>query len=291
MLDSTTRLLTAALLAGLVLANAAVYAAAIPTIRTTYDDGATVTEVTGIVVQDLSHMGYHHGRFHIQDAVGGDYSGIVVLDAGGTEGTLVTSVHVGDQVTLTNVTFGQRDTFGNDTLHFTPGTSGFTFTQGASLPDFTIVSASDIWDGYTAAQGAPYQSMRLMVEDVTISRMDLGPQGDNYELMDGNGDVFWAADYTNRDKWLNQGGWSEPYHDYSSPDPPYGGVDQHYMHISGILEAKRGGESPDEYDFYQLLTWDSNSFLIPEPSSMMLLLWGVALLVCGRWRRARRTTG
>lgn len=303
LIDTTRGAWFAALGVGLLFAGSATQAETISNVRQNYGDGELVDEITGVVVQDLVHMDYHMGRIHIQDAAGGLYSGIAVVDQEGSSGTFVRSLAFGDEVTLRDVTFGDRGTFGNDVLYFTPGMSSFVINGGAALPGFTDVGAADIFGGPSAGVGEEYQSMRLRVNDVEITEMyPLGRKDDNYALVDGNGDTFWAADYTNKDKQYSGIYWDTMYHHTSCPDNPeasrwdwdynpisddgYGGVGQQYAYLSGILEASQG----DPYDYYQLLTWDNGSFgfesSVPEPASATLLLAAVGLLALGR-RRGR----
>jgi len=271
----------------------------ISTVRQAYSDGQVVDEITGVVVQDLIHMDRHMGRIHIQGASGGLYSGIAVVDQEGSSGKLVRSVQLGDEVTLYNVVFNDRAVFGNDVLYFQPGTSTFSITPDVVLPDFTDVSATDIFGGQSAAVGDAYQSMRLRVNDVEITQMHpLGRKEDNYALVDGKRDEFWAADYTNKDKQYESIYWDTMYHHFSCPDTPgssrwdwnynpisddgFGGVGQQYTYLSGILEASQG----ESYDYYQLLTWDNGSFEpVPEPATAPLALVGVGLLAFARRRR------
>ena len=80
-----------------------------------------------------------------------------------------------------------------------------------------------------------------------------------------NGD-YWAADYMNMDA----GG---PYH-------PYVTVGADFESISGIIEHK----TSSGWDYYQMLTTGTSDFVVPEPTMIVLLAAGAAMLR----RRSRR---
>ena len=311
MLTNKRGMMTAVLITSTWLAGADAQGASIHDVRTdsgTYPDGTIIDEVTGVVVLDMDHMNYHMGRFHLQDANGGLYSGIAVVDNGGSSGDLVRAVKVGDRVTLHNALFGDRAAFGNDVLYYDAISFGSSFDAPVpgTLPDYTVVAAADVPGGPLSGSGAEqYQSMRLLVEDVTITGMGLGKAGDDYSLIDAGGDTLWAADYVNEDKQYSGIWWNTTYHHYVSPDDPsdphydpnnpinddgYGGIGQEFLSISGVLESYRNDPVNPTYDYYQLLTLDDASFglvPVPEPSTMVLFLLGIALIGVRRGSRGR----
>jgi hypothetical protein len=125
------------------------------------------------------------------------------------------------------------------------------------LPPVAMVSVSDIpaplydpgddaW--YVENHDAErYESMRLLVRDITVTEMDLGKAVDNYNLEDADGADCWASDYLNEEV--------EPsdYHRFVS-------VGQHFCGISGIFEQYTNYSTG--WDYYQLLTLTSADLAI-----------------------------
>lgn len=300
MTRSVKPFITAALLVGLCCVTTTAPAESIATIRQTFADGANVTEVTGIVVLDMDHMNYHMGRLHLQDIDGGLYSGITLVDLAGAEGAMVQSLQVGDQVTLHNVQFADRGWVGNDVLYYDSTTASFEMSRLGILPAVTVIAATDIPVGPISGTGDAYQSMRLQIDHVMITDMGLGKADDCYVLTDRDGNSIWAADYANPDKEYDGIWWSTKYHHFTSPDNPadpffdaanpinndgYGGVGQAFESVSGILEWYRNDPIDAAQDYCQLITTGSDCFQIPEPTTMTLLLIGMAIVGLRSYRR------
>ncbi len=180
---------------------------------------------------------------------------------GGLE--LFDSVDVGDWVSLVNVEV--EEAYGNTLLHYKSGNqAGYDrLSTGNPLPTSRLVAPDEIaapvegppGEWYVADRSAErYEAMRLKILDVTVTDVDLGNFRDNYNLRGQAGDV-WAGDYMNVDC-------IDVYH-------PYITVGAHFESVSGILEQYlRVGE----YDYYQLLTTETSDLVIPEPTSLMILL-------------------
>jgi hypothetical protein len=84
-----------------------------------------------------------------------------------------------------------------------------------------------------------YESMRLVVRDVTVTAWDLGKAVDNYNLHATTGEDCWATDYMNQDV----GPWG--YH-------PFVAIGQHFCAVGGVLEQYT--YLPNGWDYYQLVT-------------------------------------
>jgi hypothetical protein len=183
------------------------------------------------------------------------WGGIQVKDWTGTD--LFDNVAVGDWVALNNVlveeyrgtTFLQWDTLYE---------SQYTIvSEGNPLPPYLEVSVSEIPapvyhpedDGWYVENhdAEPYESMRLIVRDVTVTAMDLGKAVDNYNLQSAEGDDCWATDYMNEDI----GPWG--YH-------PFVGIGQHFCAVRGVLEQYT--RIVNGWDYYQLVTMTSADLAI-----------------------------
>ena len=189
-----------------------------------------------------------------QDGWGGiqvkDYNNIGAFDG----------VAVGDWVKLTNMeveeyrgtTFLEWYTTNDPTLTIT--------SSGNPLPPPIMVSVSDIpapvYDPVDQTwfvenhDAELYESMRLIVRDVTVTDMNLGKAEDNYVLENPQGESCWASDYLNADKpaW-------EDYHDFVD-------VGVHFCAFAGLFEQYT--KLSEDWDYYQLLS-----------------LSGVDLAICG----------
>lgn len=174
---------------------------------------------------------------------------------------LFNAVAVGDRVSLTNVEV--EESYGNTLLHFKTGyAAGRSIeSSGNALPPHKLLTPAEIAapiqgppdEWYVADHSAErYEAMRLKVEDVTVTAVDLGAKRDNYNLQGPGGDC-WAADYMNADR-------VDLYH-------PYVSVGTHFDSVRGILEQY----TRDEFDCYQLLTTQTADF-VPEPASLAVLL-------------------
>ena len=193
------------------------------------------------------------------------WRGIQVKDW--TYGDLYDNVNIGDEVSLTNVAVEEYR--GTTFLRWdTDNGAGFSIDGHVDLlPPALMLSVSDIpaplrdlndpndpnddtW--YVENHDAElYESMRILVRDVTVTEKNLGKARDNYNLQNPQEEDCWAADYMNEEV--------EPtdYHRFVS-------VGQHFCHVSGVLEQYTGF---DEYgvmiwDYYQLLTLTSADLAI-----------------------------
>ena len=166
---------------------------------------------------------------------------------------LYDAVEIGDWVSLTNVLV--EEYVGVTFLQYQSSHNpGFTTSTGYTLPDPLIVSVEDIpapvhdvqLDTWFVEDHAaePYESLRLIVRDVTIGDMNLGKALDNYVLEGAGGDRCWAADYMNIDKpaWLK-------YHGFASPQ-------EHFCAVAGLFEQYTRRD--DGWDYYQLVTLESS---------------------------------
>lgn len=121
-------------------------------------------------------------------------------------------------------------------------------SQGNPLPPSVIVSAAaipapiehpgDEW--YVEDHLAePYESMRLVIRDVTVTAKDYGKAQDNYNLQTPGGDNVWAADYMNEDVE------ADGYH-------PFVEIGQHFCAVAGAFEQYTYLDNG--WDYYQLIT-------------------------------------
>ena len=191
-----------------------------------------------------------------------------------TNTDLFNGVDLGDWVRLTHVTVEEYR--GNTLLRYeTANNSGYTIiSSGNPLPPPRLVSLDEIaapiegppGDWYVADHSAErYEAMRLAVENVTVTALDLGKASDNYSFH-GSADA-WASDY------MNEGAVGD-YH-------PLVTVGQHFDRVTGILEQYT--KLSYGWDYYQLLTTTSDdlvvdSGVVPEPASVAVVLAGLALL-------------
>ena len=159
---------------------------------------------------------------------------------------LYDGVQAGDWVALTNVRVEEH--VGVTFLQYEPWEyAGYTRTPGYALPAPKIVSVSEMpapleypgdeWH-VENHDAECYESMRLIIRDVTVEAMNLGKALDNYELQNSAGESCWAADYMNEDKLL----W-EKYH-------PFVSMGQHFCAVTGLFEQYTSGR----FDYYQLIT-------------------------------------
>ena len=209
--------------------------------------GQVVNCAGGVAVANLDRS---VPRLFLQDPANPDaWGGIQVKDidvVGAFD-----SVALGDWVELTNVEV--EDHRGTTFLQWRPEEHGpgLTVTSaGNPLPEPIMLSVSDIAAPvYDPGEGAwlvanhnaeCWESMRVIVRDVTVTDMDLGKADDNYNLQNTSGGDCWAADYLNQDK-----PYSWYYHRFVS-------VDQHFCAIGGVLEQYT--HLTNGWDYYQLLT-------------------------------------
>ena len=164
------------------------------------------------------------------------------------------NVQLGDLVELTNVRV--EEYVGVTFLQYTEGNgSSFTSTSGYALPGPVIVSVGDIpapiecpGDEWRVENhdAECYESMRLVVRDVTIEEMDLGKALDNYALQNSQQQSCWAADYMNQDKEL----W-EDYH-------PFVDAGRRFCALGGLFEQYTSGR----FDYYQLVTLETENLAL-----------------------------
>ncbi|MBN1766049.1 MAG: PEP-CTERM sorting domain-containing protein [Sedimentisphaerales bacterium] len=236
-------------------------------------DGASdyadvVLDCTGGVVIH-KYDGFNKKLTLYNPAYSDGWGGLVVKDF--TENfDLFSNVTLGDWVSFSDILVEEYR--GNTQLVFDDTTGGFSVdSSGNSLPAPLLVSPDDI--AAPLYQDAPtagwfvsdhvaerYEAMYLLVEDVTVTGMDLGKAGDNYVLENDLGFDCWAADYMN----IDAGG---PYHSYIS-------LGAELLSVSGIIEQYTNTSSG--WDYYQMLTLTSAD-MVPEPGSMILLLTGSAI--------------
>ena len=120
-------------------------------------------------------------------------------------------------------------------------------SPGNSLPPPVLVPVSAIpaplegpsGEWHVEDHGAePYESMRLIVRNVTVTEINLGRKVDNYSLQSDAGDNCWAADYMNEDV-------VGFYHPFVRPQ-------QHFCAVAGLFE--QNSKWSTGWDYYQLVT-------------------------------------
>ena len=220
------------------------------------DYDGQVVDCRGGIVVDLYFGGWTKLTLY-DPATPNAWAGIVVK----------TQSHDFDQITPGQwIAFDQvmvEERSGNTQLTYDPAVSTLTLTgENYPLPD-----PLEITD---PAFTEPYESMLVKLPDVTVSRIDLGLYGDNYELTNAAG-AFLAADFYNPDK-------TGDYHPLVTPG-------RHFQSVSGLLEQK----VKNSQDYFQLMTLSSGSFVIPEPASTLLTSLALALLARRRGRRSCRS--
>lgn len=159
------------------------------------------------------------------------------------------SIQTGDWVSFTDILVEERS--GNTQFSYETSSALNIESTGNILPVGIDITASSFSE--------QYESMYVKVNNVEITEKDIGKYGDNYNLQNTNGD-YWAADYMN----IDAGG---PYH-------PYVAVGATFESISGIIEHKVS----DGWDYYQMLTTGTSDFVVPEPTTIVLLASGLVLL-------------
>jgi hypothetical protein len=153
----------------------------------------------------------------------------------------------GDQIDLFGVTVDEYR--GNTQLAFADSSSLIVNSSGNVVTPL-VVSTADI--PYPADHGLTekYEFMLLTVEGVEVGAMDLGKNGDNYELNSGEG-TCWASDYANIDI------------------PPasiyYVSAGDRFTSVTGYLEQYLRDDPP--WDYYQLLPrWAADYDYAPTPT-------------------------
>jgi hypothetical protein len=216
-----------------------------------------IHNVTGGIVTHVWH-GWND-RVYLYDPAHPTWGSIVVKDAEG--GELSNNVSIGDWVSLDNIYIEEYrgTTFLQYRRSYAPNVSFTVDSSGNPTPAPALLTAADLIVPPNHLLTEPYESMLVMLEDVTVGQMDLGKASDNYELLQGT-DIAWAADYMN----IDAGG---PYH----PSIHTGAA---LEHITGIVEQYTN--LTDGWDYYQLLTRSSGDIVVPEPASLLLVVIGLA---------------
>ena len=177
------------------------------------------------------------------------WGGIQVKDW--TNGDLYDNVNIGDRITLTNMLVEEHrgTTFLQWQIAYDPQFA--RVSQSNPLPPPIVVSVSQIpaplkdsFDNWYVEnhEAELYESMRLVVRDVTVTAKDLGKAVDNYNLQTPGSHDCWAADYMNQDV----GPWG--YHEFVA-------VGQHFCAVAGVFEQYT--RLADGWDYYQLITLDT----------------------------------
>jgi len=119
------------------------------------------------------------------------------------------------------------------------------------------VKGNDLWL-VTDHNAEKYEGMLIKVIDVNVKDIGYGKEPDNY-ILESNVDpnlTCWASDYMNIDK-----GVGPIYHSYVA-------VGQNFCGVSGILEQYTGEVDGIYYDYYQLLTTGTESFIIEQTADL-----------------------
>jgi hypothetical protein len=196
-------------------------------------------------------------RLIIQDpAYPEGWSSIQVKDLLGTG--IFSDVNVGDWISLTNVLVEENK--GTTFLQYIEdNNAGFEILSSDSLlPKPLIIGVDtiaapvenpDAW--YVSNHNAEkYESMLIQIIDVTVMDAGYGKAYDNY-ILQSNIDpnlICWASDYMNADKEKGL-----IYH-------PEVVIGSNFCSVIGILEQYTAESDGVYYDYYQLLTTDTDDF-------------------------------
>lgn len=183
-----------------------------------------------------------------------------------TQGTGVfDNINIGDRISFTNVLV--EDYRGTTFLQYIPDNDPnyYLVSINNPLPRPLPVRVADI----AAPLPSPpvedpnqwvvsdhncekYESMLIEVIDVTVQDLGYGKAYDNYilETADDPNVTCWASDYMNDDS-------TAIYHDYVQ-------VGQSFCGVAGILEQYNAEKDGIYYDYYQLLTLNTESFTITQ---------------------------
>lgn len=190
------------------------------------------------------------------------WGGIQAKDLDGTG--VFDNVNVGDWVSFANVEV--EDYRGTTFLQYTsvhdPNYS--IVSEDNPVPEPVPVRADDIAspvegiDQWVVADHncEKYESMLIKVIDVNVKGLGYGKAYDNYILQDNTDPNLscWASDYMNEDLVVI-------YH-------PYVTVGQNFCGVSGILEQYNAERDGIYYDYYQLLTLNTDSFTIEQMADL-----------------------
>ena len=199
-------------------------------------------------------------RVYLQNPNHPEWGAISIKDWEG--GELFDAVSPGDWISFDNIlieeyrgtTFLQYDKTASPSLTYSIDSTG------NPIPDATLLTAADLVVPVDHPASEPYESMLVMLENVTVGALDLGKAGDNYELIQGS-DVAWGSDYMNTDA----GGLYHPYISTGVQLDSITGVVEQYTKLSS------------GWDYYQLLT-RSTADIVPESAGLTMLAMGLALL-------------
>ena len=169
-------------------------------------------------------------------------------------------VNVGDWISLTNMLVEENK--GTTFLQYMEeNNAGFTIvSSGNPLPEPLTVAVSEIAEPVEGGDSwlvgdhyaEKYEAMLIKVVDVNVEGLGYGKAYDNYVLRSNTDpdSACWASDYMNDD---NAG----LYH-------PYVEIGQRFCGVAGILEQYTGNKDGIDYDYYQLLTRNTDDFIIDQ---------------------------
>ena len=218
-------------------------------------DGAVIDCAGGIVVGKFWGS---RPRLIVQDpAFPGGWGGIQVKDWIYPYDMWETA-QIGDWIEFTNMLVAEfvGTTFLQRMSEFNPGHN--IVSHNNALPPPLIVSVSDIPAPISTNGGwfvenheaERYESMRLIVRNVSVTGWNLGKERDNYVLERPDGAGCWAADYMNADKIA----W-EKYHGFVEPG-------RHFCAVAGVFEQYTLVDDYNRWDYYQLITMTSADLAI-----------------------------
>lgn len=228
----------------------------------------------------------YYPRIQIYDPSNPDSWGAIQVKDWTVGAALYNAISLGDWISFTDIYVEDSEdaTRGTTFLQYDPDyvapAVAYSIDSTAnSLPEPLLVAASEIvaptedtpefW--YVADHSAEkYESMLLKILDVTVTQMDMGAKDDVYNLQTPGGDNVWAADYLNPDA----------VGDYDAKVS----VGQHFDSVTGMLEQYIKIRDTYGWDYYQLLTRSTDDLLVPEPTSVLLLVCGAAWLLSRRNR-------
>lgn len=208
-------------------------------------DGQVVDCVGGIVVGKFSGS---RPRIILEDPLSHDAWAAIQVKDWTAAHELFGQVDIGDRVSLRNVLVEEYR--GTTILQWqAPNDPGYTVvSHNNAVPPPRLVDVAEIAapiehpfdEWYVQNHDAePYESMRVIVRDVTVTRMNLGKAVDNYNLRNAEGDDCWAADYMNAEV--------EPsaYHRFVT-------LGRHFCAVGGTLEQYT--HLANGWDYYQIVT-------------------------------------
>ena len=225
------------------------------------EDGNVVDCYGGIVIHKWSR-GYERLILYDPNYADG-WGGIQAKDLDGTGD--FNNVNVGDWVSFVNVEV--QDYKGTTFLQYTAGHDPndiIIVSEDNPVPKPIPVRVNEIasplegTDQWVVADHncEKYESMLIKVIDVNVKALDKGKADDNYILEDNTdpNSTCWASDYMNEDLVAI-------YH-------PYVQVGQNFCGVAGILEQYNGEKDGIYYDYYQLLTLNTESFTIEQTADL-----------------------